>query len=330
MKTIVRIIHGSHLYGTNTPTSDMDYKSVHIPDARDILLHQVKPVISIKTKADCSVKNTLEDIDDESFSIKKYLNLIAVGDTMGVEILFTPDQFLVESTFEWNQIVMLRDRLINRKCAGFVGYCRKQAAKYGIKGSRVACVKDALNWLSSINSQKKMGDLDNLLQEFVNCHEFTSIVEIEQPNGILLNHWEVCDRKIPYTVSVAEARRIFQMVYDNYGERARMAETNEGIDWKAVSHACRVGTQAIELLTTGIITLPRPDASYLLQVKKGELPYKEVAEHLEFLLEDVEKAATNSSLPKESDLDLMDRIVENYHLVEIQDHYALEPHFIRE
>lgn len=38
MKRIVRIKFGSHLYGTDTPASDLDYKSVHIPDARDIIL----------------------------------------------------------------------------------------------------------------------------------------------------------------------------------------------------------------------------------------------------------------------------------------------------
>lgn len=36
MTTIVRVKFGSHLYGTNTPTSDLDFKSVHIPPARDI------------------------------------------------------------------------------------------------------------------------------------------------------------------------------------------------------------------------------------------------------------------------------------------------------
>lgn len=45
MKTVVKIKFGSHLYGTNTPASDLDYKSVHIPDVDDILLQRVQSSI---------------------------------------------------------------------------------------------------------------------------------------------------------------------------------------------------------------------------------------------------------------------------------------------
>src|SRR5581483_10870521 len=41
-KIIYRIRHGSHLYGTNTETSDHDYKEVFVPSGRDILLGRIK------------------------------------------------------------------------------------------------------------------------------------------------------------------------------------------------------------------------------------------------------------------------------------------------
>ena len=41
MQNIVRIQFGSHLYGTNTPLSDLDYKSVHIPSCSDIVMQTV-------------------------------------------------------------------------------------------------------------------------------------------------------------------------------------------------------------------------------------------------------------------------------------------------
>jgi hypothetical protein len=37
LNNIVRIRFGSHLYGTATPASDEDWKSVHVPDARSIM-----------------------------------------------------------------------------------------------------------------------------------------------------------------------------------------------------------------------------------------------------------------------------------------------------
>lgn len=40
------------------------------------------------------------------------------------------------------------------------------------------------------------------------------------------------------------------------------------------SHVYRTLTQAIELLKTGTITFPRPDASFLKQIKQGEVAYE--------------------------------------------------------
>lgn len=86
MNTIVRVLFGSNLYGTATPESDTDYKSVHIPNGRDIILQQVKGVIATNSKADTTRKNEAEDIDDESFSLHKYLHLVSQGDMMATEL----------------------------------------------------------------------------------------------------------------------------------------------------------------------------------------------------------------------------------------------------
>ncbi len=40
MKTLVRMQFGSHVYGTNVPTSDHDFKAIHLPEGRDILLQR--------------------------------------------------------------------------------------------------------------------------------------------------------------------------------------------------------------------------------------------------------------------------------------------------
>jgi predicted nucleotidyltransferase len=42
MRLIVEMRFGSHLYGTATPLSDLDYKGVYLPDGRDILLQRVR------------------------------------------------------------------------------------------------------------------------------------------------------------------------------------------------------------------------------------------------------------------------------------------------
>ena len=133
------------------------------------------------------------------------------------------------------------------------------------------------------------------------------------PGGRLVRHLEVCGRKMPFTSSIKSAREVVQRLVDEYGERALQAERNEGVDWKALSHAVRVGQEALELLETGRITFPLPCAAEVLAVKHGERPYAAVGEEIERLLEAVEGAATRSTLRDEPDQDFIDDLVARTH-----------------
>jgi len=94
-----------------------------------------------------------------------------------------------------------------------------------------------------------------------------------------------------------------------YGQRAIQAERHEGVDWKALSHAVRVGREAVELFCTGRIVFPLPYADHLLGIKRGALPYTVVADEIEHLLDEVAAAAAGSSLPAVPDEDAMDALV---------------------
>jgi hypothetical protein len=113
---------------------------------------------------------------------------------------------------------------------------------------------------------------------------------------------------------VSEAAAIFTRIYENYGARAKLAETNEGIDWKALSHAVRVGEEALELLNTGNITFPLANAKHILEIKKGLLPYADVAEEIEGLLVAVESASASSNLRDTADLEWVDNFVSDAYM----------------
>lgn len=115
------------------------------------------------------------------------------------------------------------------------------------------------------------------------------------------------------------AVKVFGMrrIVEEYGHRARQAESNQGVDWKALSHAVRVGRQAIELLQTGAVTFPRPEAAHLIAIKTGQLAYQPVAEEIEALLDEVEHAAERSSLPEAADLQWIDDFVVEAHRAQI-------------
>ncbi len=317
MRTIVRIKFGSHLYGTDTPKSDLDYKAVFIPDAHDILLQRVKGSTSTKRPKAEREKNQAGEIDEENYSVQRYLGLLAEGQTVALDVLFAPLASMVEPPApEWLEITRNRSRLITRKSAAFVGYCRQQANKYGIKGSRVAAARKALDILNASveahGTAERLSAIDDTIRMLANTPYMGTMV-IELPNGVKITHWEVCGRKMPYTSSLKYARDIMQSLVDEYGARALQAERNEGIDWKALSHAVRVGQQAIELLKTGFVTFPLPNADYIRSIKLGERPYQEISEKIENLLADVEMASVASPLPDQPDYQWIDDFVEAVH-----------------
>lgn len=317
-KTLIRIRHGSHLYGTSTPASDQDFKSVHVPSGHDILMGKQDRVVDRKIKLSEGPKNEVGDVDDQSFPLHKFLHMLTSGDTVATEIVFAPENMIVEKAAEWGLLKLVFPRLLNKQCKGFVGYCQRQAAKYGIKGSRMAACKGIVELLQGVVAARgrniKLVECSVVLSEFCDKHEFSEITFVEQANGTLLPHLDVVDRKVPYTNTVGQALDIYAKVYDNYGHRTRAAMANEGVDWKAVSHAVRVARQAAELLRTGHITFPRPDAEELLAIKLGRLDYKDVAPMLEALVDDVDVASKESTLPGKTDHELVEGLIlAHYH-----------------
>lgn len=305
MEKIVRILFGSSLYGTNTPTSDTDYKAVYIPTAEDILLRRVKESISYSKEKPEFEKNSSADIDEEIYSLDKYLKLVAEGQTVSLDMLFAPNNYILEHSPMWTRIQNNRKKLISRQSKAFIGYCRQQANKYGIKGSRVAAARDALEFLNHLVSilgmNKKLGDYATKIDVWAKDKEFIKIVDIPLASGQEIRHLDVCDRLLPFTASVGSAFSVVEKIVDGYGKRALQAEKNEGVDWKALSHAVRIGQQAVELFRTHNIIFPRPNAPELLNIKKGWLPYKEVSEKIEELFDDVEREAAASTLPENVD-----------------------------
>lgn len=313
-RTLVRMQFGSHVYGTNVPTSDLDFKAVHIPAADDILLQRVRPSINTQKKKEPGEKNGPEDVDFESFALQKFMAMLLEGQTVALSALFTPEQWIIESSPEWDEIRANRQRWLHRSVSAFAGYCRQQANKYGIRGSRVAASRAGLEWaermIEAHGLRAKLRDHWPEVEEFAaRGLEHVAIVEGEHGDGQPVRFLEVCNRKVQEHATFKEAHAICKRVFDEYGHRALLAETNQGVDWKACMHAVRVAKEAEELLTRHTITYPRPEAELLLAIRKGELPYKQVAEMLEAGLDRLEECHRVSALPDQGDREAAENLV---------------------
>jgi RNA repair pathway DNA polymerase beta family len=313
MNKIIEIKFGSHLYGTDTPASDLDFKGIYLPEARDIILGRARHNVSTSRPKQEFERNTRDDIDTEIFSLAEFMRLLCDGQTVALDMFFSPESFHVfkgERYDIFKTIYDNKDRLLSKGILSFIGYARKQASKYGIKGSRVRAVKDTIDFLTTLDGTLLLREIRPQLRESgLFNDEFINYVTGTDQNGGAVLYFEVCGRKFQLTNSVKYSLNVLNKIYDEYGQRARLAETNDGIDFKALSHAVRVNFEGQELLKTGFITFPCPNRQLLLDIKTGRLPYKEVERIIEEGLRELEGAQANSSLRDEPDRQWVDDFI---------------------
>jgi len=289
VKLIYLVKFGSHLYGTNTPESDTDYKGIFLPSKEQLLLQDVTKHITWST-GDKDGKNSNEDIDVQLWSLQYFLQLVSKGETNALDLLFscTYPEIIEYSDFPMEQIQFSYDKLFNiRHCKAFVGYAIGQAKKYGIKGSRLGVLKKVNTMLPDLCigleshyqmdiKQIKLSDvLDSIVEAcYDSSYCFTKMIGAKGHEPVLSL---VLSGKIHQgSIKLVEFIERIATEYKRYGKRAEEAEKNNGIDWKALSHAVRALSQMKQLINTGRIQYPLDNAEYILNIKLGNSSFKEV------------------------------------------------------
>ena len=297
MKILIKTIAGSHLFGVNTKGSDLDYKGVYLPTPEQILMGNYPDTIQEST-GNPNGKNTKEDIDVELYSLKKFLQMLAKGDTAAFELLFTPEDLIEEKDPLWDKILEHKDELISKNIVSLIGYARHQANKFGIKGARLGELVDFRDKMFSIMEQ--LGNpsikLKNNWDEILEITKEYKHITIGESNGHPMVN--ILGKKFDYHCTFVQVNRSIKKVYKEYGMRAREAKSKGGVDYKALSHALRISIQGIELLETGKMTLPLAEENreLVLKVKLGEMEHEEISDLIETNLEILEELKKTSDL----------------------------------
>jgi hypothetical protein len=295
MKTVVRMKFGSHLYGTATPESDVDFKGVFLPTKEQVLLGKIPKHYSFSTRKDAGTRNTKDDVDVEFYSLHYFIKLACDGQTVAMDMLHTPEDLIEEKSPVWDVIIGNRHRFYTRNLKSFIDYARRQASKYGIRGSRLNAVRQVLDAVQREDPSAKLHEVWDKLPRSEHCFDV-------EPDPKGLKMYQVCGKSFPESAAVGYIIPILRKFYDEYGQRAKLAAENKNIDWKAVSHALRAAYQTKEILTEKTITFPLKNASFLMKVKQGQLDYlTEVGPVLESLMEEVEHLARQSDLPERAE-----------------------------
>jgi hypothetical protein len=305
MKPIFKSIYGSHLYGSNIATSDTDIKGVFLPSSNEILMGDIPSTFTENSNKDSDRKNTVEDTDLQLFSLKKFIKDIVGGQTYALELLFSPKQFWLEEPDPvWMELVKNRDKLVSKNVTAMVSYARAQAFKYGEKGKRLEVFTYIVKWLESQTKTDKLNHVIDIspgfpmvsaaYKEFISIHkkdnDISEVVYLDV-NGVM----------VPIGASVEYALEVYRPRLEEYGSRAKQAMADRGNDLKAIYHSIRIANQAEELLRTGTITLPRPEAPLLLAVRNGEVPDDAMKRLIDESFERVREAEKTSTLRPSAD-----------------------------
>ena len=297
---------GSHLYGTDTPKSDVDYKGIYIPYQKNILLGRFKDSINLNSN-NSSSKNTNDDVDCEIYSIHKFMKLAYKSETVAIDMIHANRENILYTTAAWEYIQSRRKEFYTSEMNAFVGYARKQAAKYGLRGSRLDAADDLLEVLKQVHPETRMIDIWSELPTNEYCHYAPFV----QPSEHSIYHYNFCGKIIQSTSKVKYNIDMVEKFIDQYGHRAKLAQKNEGVDWKAISHALRAAYQLIEIYDTGDLKFPLSNAHYLKMVKAGELEFTDVLETLEALMVMVEELSGKSNVPKKLEQEKVDNFLLN-------------------
>jgi len=297
---LVEMIFGSHLYGTSSSNSDTDYKGVYMPSKRELILSRFPKSINENTKHSSNEKNTSSDVDKEFYSLHYFLELAKKGETVALDMLHAPSSAWISHSWEWEYIVKRRSMFYTKNLSSLVGYARKQAAKYGVKGSRLAEARLVLECLEFYD-QRKVGDILPLLPKGEHCG-------LQTEEGV--QFYQVCGKKMTLNAYALHYVPMLENFVREYGARAIEAESNSGIDWKAVSHAFRAAYQVRAILRDGDFTYPLAETDFIRAVKSGSLHFKnEVGPKLDTLMDEVELLSAKSTLPEAVDSEWIDELL---------------------
>jgi uncharacterized protein len=287
-KLIFKCKAGSHLYGTNTPLSDVDYRGVFIPDERYFY------GCMLSTEQFEDKKN-----DETYFEIRKFMHLALDNNPNIVELLFVPQNMWEVATYEWQLICNHKKLFLSKKAKyTFLGYAHSQFKR----------IRTHRNWLLYPPAKKPEPEDYGLIRKTLMSDDDLGAYEALKDQVSLVED-------LMRIVTKNKAYKNAQREWDNYEswkknrnpERAKLEE-KFGYDTKHAAHLIRLISEGEELLLHGTITFPRPDAEYLLKIRAGELSYDQLYRELEIYEEKFEMYYETSPLPHKADVNKVDEL----------------------
>jgi predicted nucleotidyltransferase len=316
---ILQIKSGSHLYGTNTENSDIDYLGIYVPSYYELLTSD-----SFVNEIDLSVvdklnngKNSTNAVDCKYYAFKNFINLAMTNTPNILEMLFVnPENIIFINDFGQKLLnskqMFLHKGLLNR----FVGYANSQAHKMIIKSDKFNEMNLITAYLKNIEPKKIIAELqyDN---DFIKILEKCDSMEIKHDgykkrnNRFHDNFLTIGDLNIPNNVYVKNAiMRLNERI--KKGTNRNDLILSHGYDLKFASHVIRLLQEGLELIEYQKISFPLKNKELILDIKAGKWSVNDVLKLKEELIEECNQKIKYCDLPDIIDYEKIDSFVEQF------------------
>lgn len=294
--------HGSHAYGLNTPSSDLDIKGVFMttPEYQMGFLHKAEQ-IEEKTPNDLVI-----------YELSKFFRLAADCNPNIIEVLWTEEKDIIYINEFGRQLRDASEAFLSQKARfTFSGYAISQLKR--MVGHHEWIVNPPKPPRDRINipgiGMKPSSWCDYLIDRQGNpvidknsgrpMIEFASEQELE--NLETEKEWR----------KEVEKWRHYQEWLNNRNPKRHELEAKYGYDTKHGMHLVRLLRMGYEIITTGKVIVKRPDREELLAIRNnGIWSYEQIVEYAEKMeksLDDFYKS-DKSPLPKSPDLKKLNRL----------------------
>lgn len=284
---LVTSVYGSKLYGTDTPSSDTDYKAIYAPRCMDLLLGHRLDTYTVQDKASSGVKMQAGDVETTYIPIHTFVRDVAGGQAYALELLFS-------NVLMWNGdssrltqplMTMLRYKCIPNSVRPMVAYANNMAKLYGVRNKRMEMaieLEKALDTATGALADHIAKITEVMAANNVNDPQFIEVVDADDQKGPSLR---LLTKQYYFNTPIRDIVRSLQANIARYGDRVKNA--SDSIDWKSTYHAVRMYMQANELLSTGQMSMPlrADDRDVIMKIRQGELHIDEVRGIIEVQLE---------------------------------------------
>ena len=281
---ILEIIVGSHLYGTNTPTSDFDYSGIFLPPKEFVFgLKRVEEVNLSVTDKDESGRNTQHAVDKKLYEFRKFVKLAMENNPNIIEQLFVNEPNIIYINDSGRALLAERLKFPHKGLLQkFKGYAFSQKHKMVIRTDKFHELDNAFRYLKDYADQKALLiELKDKLLPFMKfTRDFCAIGDLNLQKGIYVKK----------AVSMIEDR------LSKVGSRKSLI-TKYGFDTKFASNLIRLLLEGKELISTGEIVFPLTYYQTILDIKQGKWTIKEVLDYAEQLEAEIDIIAEKSELP---------------------------------